>query len=90
MNQPIVHFTILFLTSHEGFKFLKQYSKLHITLKEGPLSKLETEGCSDFYKKMANYYNHSVRWFYLNWFLYRFRKSIKPKYNKFYMLELLV
>jgi glycosyltransferase involved in cell wall biosynthesis len=84
MNQSIVHFTILFLTSMEGFKYLKKYSQLFEVLKKGPLNRLETEGCSTFYQKMGRYYNFSIHSFYFNWMLFRFRRSLANKLGKLF------
>ncbi|MCF8380670.1 MAG: glycosyltransferase [Bacteroidales bacterium] len=84
MNQPIIHFTILFLTSLNGFKYLKQYSELQDILKKGPLKELDTEGCSIFYKKMGKYYNHSIHCFYLNRIFFLFRKALGIKLRKIF------
>lgn len=77
MNQSIVQFTLLYLISLEGFRFLKKYSKLYIELKKGPLRILETTGCSDFYARMGKAYNVSILCLYLYWLFFRLRKFIK-------------
>ena len=51
MNQPIIQFTIVYLISHKGIEYFKHYSDLNTALKKGSLKLLQTEGCSDFYKK---------------------------------------
>lgn len=77
INDSIVHFTIMSITSLEIKHYPKHYSKLHRALKKGPLKKLDTEGCSDWYRKMGRYYNCSMHCFYLYWITYRIREFIK-------------
>jgi glycosyltransferase involved in cell wall biosynthesis len=77
INDSIVHFTIMAITSLEPWNYLKHYSKLHRVLKKGPLKILDTDGCSDWYKKMGRYYNRSMNRFYLYWMGYRIREAIK-------------
>ena len=64
------------IASIELSKYLKYYPGLYRTLKKGPLRKLETKGIHHWYRKMGNYYNRSIHCFYLNWFIYRMRKSL--------------
>ena len=84
MNQPIVHFVILYITSFNGMKFFRYYPKLYKALKKGTLRKLETTGCSKYYKKMGNYYNHSLYCFYFNQLFFRLCKSVKIRYRRIY------
>jgi glycosyltransferase involved in cell wall biosynthesis len=77
INDSIIHFTLLSITSLEPRHYFRNYSKLQAALKKGPLKKLEIEGCSDFYRKMGRYYNCSLHCFYLYWMYYRIRESIK-------------
>ena len=77
INDSIVHFTIMAITSLEIKHYIKHYSKLHGSLKKGPLKKLDTDGCSSLYKKMGRYYNCSMHCFYLYWTGYKIRESIK-------------
>jgi len=77
INDSIVHFTIMSINSLEIKHYLKNYSKLHRALKRGPLKKLDTEGCSPWYKKMGGYYNRSIHRFYLYWISYKIREFIK-------------
>lgn len=77
INDSIVHFTIMSINSLEIKHYLKNYSKLRKALKKGPLKKLETDGCSKWYKKMGRYYNCSIHCFYLYWIGYRIREFIK-------------
>lgn len=76
INEFIVHFTMISIASIELSKYVRQYSKLHRTLKKGPLKKLDTRGVHPWYRKMGKYYNRSIHCFYLNWFIYRMRKSL--------------
>lgn len=82
MNQPIVHFTLLYITSYGSIKYFKNYSKIYKTLKKGPLKNLETEGCSKFYRKMGNSYNKSIHCYYLRWILFRLLRSMEIKWNR--------
>jgi glycosyltransferase involved in cell wall biosynthesis len=77
INDSIIHFTILSLTSLEFRHYFRNYSKLYAVLKTGPLKQLETEGCHPWYRKMGRYYNCSMHCFYLYWIIYRFRESVK-------------
>jgi glycosyltransferase involved in cell wall biosynthesis len=77
INDAIVHFTILSITSLEFRHYFRTYSKLHTALKKGPLRKLDLEGCYHWYRKMGRYYNCSLHCFYLYWVYYRVRESIK-------------
>ena len=77
INDSIVHFTIMAITSLEIRQYRKNYPDLRKALKEGPLKKLDTDGCSDWYKKMGRYYNRSIHRFYLYWIGYRIREFIK-------------
>lgn len=86
MNQSIIHFTIMYLISQGNFNYLKHYSKLHNSLKKGPLRKLATEGCSNFYRKMGKSYNFSIYSFYLYWMLSLFRKSFKIRAKKIFIV----
>jgi len=81
INDSIVHFTILSLTSLKIRHYLKNYSKLYERLKKGPLKKLELEGCSSFYKKMGSYYNCSIHCFYLYWTFYKSRELINNTFS---------
>jgi glycosyltransferase involved in cell wall biosynthesis len=87
MNQPIVQFTIVYLISYAGLKYLKHYPELFNTLKKGPLKILHTEGSSDFYRKMGNSYNYSIHCFYLTWFLYKVRKSMSIRAKRVFKLD---
>jgi glycosyltransferase involved in cell wall biosynthesis len=87
MNQSIIQFTIVYLISQEGLRYLKHYSELYHTLKKGPLKILQTEGCSDFYRKMGNSYNYSIHCFYLTWFLYKIRKSMTIRAKRVFKLD---
>lgn len=86
MNQFIIHFTILILTSLEPLNYFKTYSQLVNVLKKGPLKTLKFEGCCDFHKRMARNYNHSLNCFYLGWHFFKFRKSMKLKFKKIFSL----
>ncbi|MCK5691815.1 MAG: glycosyltransferase [Bacteroidales bacterium] len=87
INDSIVHFTIMSITSLEIKHYPKNYSKLHKALKKGPLKKLEPEGCSSWYKKMGRYYNRSIHCFYLYWICYKIREAIKIELE-YYFLKL--
>jgi glycosyltransferase involved in cell wall biosynthesis len=86
LNQEIVHFTILYLISIGSFNYLKYYSEIVDNLKKGPLKKLDTAGCSDFYQKMAKYYNFSIHYFYMNWIYLRVLRSIETRVTKISLL----
>ena len=77
INDSIVHFTIMAITSLEIKHYMRHFSTLHRALKKGPLKKLDTEGCSRWYRKMGRYYNCSMHCFYLYWIWYRIREFIK-------------
>ena len=77
MNQSIVHFTILYIASLKWHKYLKNYSILVDNLKKGPLKKLETKGCSNFYRRMGKYYNYSIHYFYFFWLMNMLFRSLK-------------
>jgi glycosyltransferase involved in cell wall biosynthesis len=77
INEYIVHFTMISIASIELSKYFKQYSNLYQVLKKGPLKKLETDGIHEWYRKMGNYYNRSIHCFYLNWFIFRLRRSLR-------------
>ncbi len=82
MNQSIIHFTILTIITLDGMKLLKHYSALVRILKSGPLSKLETDGCSQYYKQLGNSYNKSVIRLYLRWIGFKIRKSLQLRLKR--------
>lgn len=82
INQPIVQFTIVYLISYEGIRYLIHYSKLYNSVKKGHLKVLHTEGCSDFYRRMGKAFNLSIHSFYFIWFLYKLQKSIAIRVKK--------
>jgi glycosyltransferase involved in cell wall biosynthesis len=82
MNEAIVQFTIVYLIAHGDFNYLKDYKEIQRNLKKGPLSKLDTEECSRFYKSMGTSYNFSIHCFYLTWLLHKVHKSIKMRIKK--------
>jgi glycosyltransferase involved in cell wall biosynthesis len=82
MNLPIIHFTVMYLISYEKVDYLKHYTELYNSLKKGPLNKLDTEGCTNFYRKLGSYYNFSILGFYLYWMFHRLSKSLKIRYKK--------
>lgn len=86
MNQAVIQFTILFLSSFERLNYILHYSEIYNSLKKSTLKQLETNGCSDFYAKMGRFYNYSIHSFYINWYLHIIRLSIKIKINRFFIL----
>lgn len=83
LNQPIIQFTSLYITTVEGFSYFKTYSTLRRNLKVGPLRKLDTEGCSHLYRRIGYYYNISIHCFSLFWLTYRIRKSLAIRITQF-------
>lgn len=81
MNYPIFHFVIIYITSLKIPDYVIGYRRLYRTLKKGPFARLDTQGCSDLYKKMGGYYNHSIHFFYSFWILHNTWKSIRIRFN---------
>jgi len=77
INTSIIHFTLLSITSLEPWHYFRNYSRLRTDLKGGVLRKLDTEGCSERYRKMSRHYNRSIHCFYLYWIFYRMIQSVK-------------
>jgi glycosyltransferase involved in cell wall biosynthesis len=82
MNQSIVQFVIVYLIAHEGSNLSNDYKKLKNNLKNGPLKVLTLDGCSKFYYRMGKSYNRSILCFYLNWKLYKIKKSISLRFRR--------
>jgi len=83
INCYIVHFTVISIISMGTLSYFRLYREMHNKLKTGPLRKLNTEGCSSLYKKMGNQYNVSMHWFYLNWLMFRIKRSLKIRFKRF-------
>jgi hypothetical protein len=74
LNQPIVKFSILYLTSFK-VKNCIEYSRLIKRLRSDFPNRFDTQGCNSLYKFFALSYNASIHFFYLNWFLFRIYRS---------------
>lgn len=79
MNQPIIHFVVLYITSLSLYNYLKSFPDLTRKLRESKFLVLDIEGCSKAYTDMAKRYNYSLTWFYLNWRIKGLIKSINLK-----------
>ena len=84
LNQPIIHFTTLYIISIKFFSFIGYYPQILHKIKGSPLKKLETKGCSDSYEKFAVFYNRSLLCFYLYWQYFRFRRSMGLRFKKMF------
>ncbi len=82
MNQPIIHFTILYIFSHGLIIPLKKIHIIKNKLKQASLIKLSTEGCSKYYRRMARYYNCSIYCFVLYYIFHRFYNSFRIRINR--------
>lgn len=82
LNQHIIHLTIMYLVTLRRLSYLKQYSQLKRALKSNGLWKLETVGCTRYYKRIGNYYNHSIHLFYVYWLMRIIYKSLKIRVER--------
>lgn len=82
INQPIIHFVILYIISLDLLSYLRGYRQLYLTLKKGVFRTLETEKCPEFYVMMAKRYNSSLHCFYFNWLVYTYRKSFQLRLKR--------
>ena len=79
MNQPIIKFTMLYLTAM-GFKaYFSNYKRLTCQLKNASLDHLETTGTNKLYTRMAYYYNIGVFYFYIYWFFHTIKVYLAQK-----------
>lgn len=83
MNQYIIKFTMLFLTSIGAIKFIRNYKNLTQKLKKAKLHYLEIEGAKPLYTKMASYYNINSITFYLYWMSHNIKLSLSIRLKKF-------
>lgn len=81
LNYQIIHFVMLHIISLNWLNYLFNYKRLYNNLKTGSLRYLETRGCSGFYSRMAQYYNCSLHWFFINWKIYLNIQSIRIRLN---------
>lgn len=82
LNQPIIQYVILYITSHKNY--IKDHSKIKSNLKKGPLKILDLKNCTMFYRRMGSYYNISILYFYLNWRLYLYKKSLSKRIRRIF------
>ena len=82
INQPIIHFVILYIISLDLLSYLRGYRQLYLTLKKGVFRTLDTEKCPEFYVMMAKRYNSSLHCFYFNWLVYKYRKSFQLRLKR--------
>jgi glycosyltransferase involved in cell wall biosynthesis len=60
MNQPVVKYVVLSISSTSKISRLKMFIKVHYLLKENNLSILNLNGCNKMYKKLGTLYNISA------------------------------
>lgn len=82
INSYIVHFTIVAIMSMGTIGYFKLYNKMHKVLKGGGLRKLDTEGCSHWYMKMAKHYNLSMHLFFISSQWFRIQRSLRLRIRR--------
>ncbi|MCW3804151.1 glycosyltransferase family 2 protein [Plebeiibacterium marinum] len=83
LNQPIIHFTLLYIFSFGISNYLKNRKEIKESLKINSLSTLEVKGCSKQYALIGRLYNVSIRYMLGYILLDRFIDSlrIRMKFN---------
>ena len=76
LNQYILHFAVLYITSHSLRDYIINYGKMKRQIHEGNLQKIELKGCSSQYKEIGTYYNHSIHCIYIFWIINKIRKYL--------------